>query len=214
LDDLCRGIRIFCVGRNYVEHARELANPIPERPLFFMKPGHAIVAPGAAIRFPCHGSDLQHEVEVVVRIGKEGRAGAAAEALAFVDSLALGLDLTLRDVQSEIKKKGHPWEIAKAFEQSAPLGGFTTYSSSIALDDIAFSCTVNDQVRQQGNTRDLIVPIPALIVELSRIWTLCPGDLIYTGTPHGVGPLRPGDTVTVTSPLLGSFFWRIVERQE
>ena len=203
--------RIFCIGMNYVAHIRELGNEIPDTPAVFMKSPLSLVRPGEPIHVPAHGSGFQHEVEVVVKIGKEGRAAAAAEALSFVSGVTLGLDLTLRTTQAELKKKGLPWEKCKAFEQSAPLGDFIVYPGSIKLDDISFGCRVNGEVRQQGTTRDMLFSIPVLIVEISRIWLLRPGDIIYTGTPPGIGPLNAGDTIEAFGERIGSFSWKIVD---
>lgn len=203
--------RIFCIGRNYAEHVRELSNVIPERPVIFMKPASSLVRPGQAIHYPAHGAELHHEVEVVVQIGKQGKPRNLEESHSFVSGLALGLDLTLRDLQRELKQKGLPWEAAKAFDQSAPLGDLVRYDGSLDLTAIQFSCTVNGEMRQQGNTKDMIFSVETLIVELSRIWALRPGDLVFTGTPAGVGPLLLGDHVEVESPQLGSFSWNIVE---
>jgi len=202
--------RIFCIGMNYAEHIRELANEIPDTPAVFMKSPLSLVRPGEPIHVPTHGRGFQHEVEVVVKISKEGRANGSSEALSFVSGITLGLDLTLRTTQSELKKKGLPWEKCKSFEQSAPLGEFIPYTSSIKLDDIPFECKVNGEVRQQGNTRDMLFSIPVLIVELSKIWLLRPGDIIYTGTPPGIGPLTAGDTIEAYGERIGSFSWKIV----
>ena len=133
------------------------------------------------------------------------------EAGSFISSITVGLDLTLRDVQEDLKQKGLPWEIAKAFEQSAPIGDFIPYDQSLDLKDISFGCKVNGTQRQRGNTSDMIFNIGELLVELSKIWVLCPSDLIYTGTPSGVGPLKIGDWIEVESDPIGSFSWSIIE---
>ena len=203
--------RVFCIGRNYVEHVRELSNVLPTKPVVFIKPASCLVGPGEKIHFPKHGNELHHEVEIVVKVGREGRAQTEEEALSFISALTVGLDLTLRDVQGELKKKGLPWEIAKAFEQSAPVGDFIPYDESLDLKDVSFGCRVNGIERQRGNTGKMIFSIERLLVELSRIWLLRPGDLIYTGTPSGVGPLTIGDTIEIYSDPTGSFSWSIVE---
>lgn len=203
--------RVFCIGRNYVEHVRELSNIVPTKPVVFIKPASCLVAPGEKIHFPKHGSELHHEVEIVMRVGREGRAGTEKEALSSIGAITVGLDLTLRDVQGELKKKGLPWEAAKAFEQSAPVGDFIPYDGSLDLKDISFGCKVNGIERQRGNTGKMIFSIPKLVVELSKIWLLRPGDLIYTGTPSGVGPLNIGDRIEVESGPIGSFSWNIIE---
>jgi acylpyruvate hydrolase len=203
--------RIFCIGRNYMEHVHELANAAPEKPVVFMKPAPCLVAPGETIHFPKHGNELHHEVEIVVRVGREGKPQTVTDALSFVSHITVGLDLTLRDVQQELKKKGLPWEIAKAFDQSAPIGEFVPYDGSLDLNNISFGCQVNGVERQTGNTGDMIFSIPRLLLELSKIWLLRPGDLVYTGTPSGVGPLKIGDSIKIESEPIGSFSWSIVE---
>jgi 2-keto-4-pentenoate hydratase/2-oxohepta-3-ene-1,7-dioic acid hydratase in catechol pathway len=202
--------RIFCIGMNYVEHIRELGNEVPDMPAVFMKSPLSVVHPGEPIHVPAHGSGFQYEVEVVVKIGKEGRAGNTEEAISFVSGLSLGLDLTLRATQSELRKKGLPWEKCKAFEQSAPLGNFIPYDGSFQLDDISFGCKVNGRIRQQGSTSGMLFNIPTLIVELGKVWLLRPGDVIYTGTPPGIGPLKAGDTIQIYSEKIGTFEWKIV----
>lgn len=203
--------RVFCIGRNYMEHVHELSNVIPTKPVIFIKPTSCLVKPGEKIHFPKHGKELHHEVEIVVQVGREGRPTTEEEALSFIHSITVGLDLTLRDVQEELKKKGLPWEIAKAFEQSAPLGDFIPYDGSLDLSHISFGCQVNGITRQRGNTGDMIFSFKKLLVELSKIWVLKPGDLIYTGTPSGVGPLKIGDLIEVESDPIGTFSWSIVE---
>jgi len=204
-------LRIFCIGRNYAEHVQELANAIPEKPVIFIKPATCLVKPGERIHFPKHGKELHHEVEIVVKIGSEGRVAREEEALSYVSGITVGLDLTLRDVQAEQKKKGLPWEIAKAFDQSAPIGDFVPYDKSVDLNNISFGCKVNGIERQKGNSRDMIFNIPRLLVEVSKVWILRPGDVIYTGTPSGVGPLKIGDSIEIESNLTGSFSWSIVQ---
>ncbi|MCJ7496917.1 MAG: fumarylacetoacetate hydrolase family protein [candidate division Zixibacteria bacterium] len=203
--------RVFCIGRNYVEHVQELKNIIPTKPVVFIKPASCLVEPGEKIHFPKHGTQLHHEVEIVVQVGSEGRVVREEEVLSFISSITIGLDLTLRDVQEDLKKKGLPWEIAKAFEQSAPIGNFVPYDQSVDLKNISFGCKVNGIERQRGNTGEMIFSIGKLLVELSKIWVLHPGDLIYTGTPSGVGPLKIGDSIEIESDSIGSFSWNIVK---
>jgi len=204
--------RIFCIGQNYVAHIRELGNPMPEAPVIFMRPLSCLVAPGAAVHFPRHGKELHYEVEVVVRIGKEGRGIDELDALTHIDALTLGADLTLRDLQIAAKKEGLPWDQAKAFEQSAPLGEFLAYDTdSIDLDNLNFRCRINGELRQDGNTNDMLFGFRRLIAELSSVWTLRPGDMIYSGTPSGVGPLQVGDTIEVENDQIGAFSWTIIE---
>ena len=207
--DQYEAMRVFCIGRNYAAHIEELNSEKLETPTMFSKPPTSLVPPGGDIQMPVHGKDLQHEAEVVVLIGKEGAPEDEEEAKSFIRALSLGLDMTLRDVQKVQKERRLPWEIAKSFDQSAPIGTFSPYNDSFDLADIPFSCHVNGELRQQGNTSDMIFSIPAQVVALSRIWRLLPGDIIYTGTPSGVGSLRPGDTISVESALMGPFSWNI-----
>ncbi len=201
--------RIFCIGKNYAEHVKELGGPAPGRPMVFMKPATSLVPPGETIPIPAHGSHLHHEAEVVVLIGQSGKNISESGAPDHIAGLTLGLDLTLRDVQSDLKKKGWPWEIAKAFDHSAPCGNPVPFDESLALDNIGFECSVNGTVRQTGNTGEMMFSIPNLINYLSGIWELKEGDLIYTGTPAGVGPLQSGDRITLHGDQLGKFEWTL-----
>ena len=198
--------RIFCIGKNYDKHIKELGGKqVPDEPVVFMKPLCSIVAPGN-ICPPPYGRELHHEVEVVLLIGKEGKDILESQALSHISDITLGLDLTLRDIQKKLKLKGLPWERAKSFEESAPLGIFKKYQG-MDLGTLPFSCFVNGDLRQEGNTGEMIFPGAKLIHILSGWWTLKPGDIIYTGTPAGVGPLQPGDRISVESPKIGSFSW-------
>ena len=147
----------------------------------------------------------------MIRIGKSGQPANEQEALTFVDAFTIGLDLTLRDVQNRLKDKGLPWEISKAFEQSAPIGTFVKYTQPGQLDDISFRCFVDGEKRQEGNSNDMIFSVARLIFELGKIWILQSGDLIYTGTHSGVGPLHIGNTVTIEGDKIGTFSWKIIE---
>lgn len=204
--------RIFCIGKNYDEHIKELGGKErPSEPVVFMKPVSNIVAPGDRLFSPRFGSDLHHEAEVVLLIGKEGKDISEENAHSHIAGITLGLDLTLRDIQGKLKKKGLPWELSKSFEQSAPLGHFKAFDSdSMDLDNLSFSCRVNGDLRQNGNTKDMIFPIKSLIVALSGWWTLRSGDIIFTGTPSGVGPLRAGDKIEIQNLDIGSFSWEII----
>ena len=198
--------RIFCIGKNYDKHIKELGGKqVPDEPVVFMKPLCSIVAPGN-ICPPPYGNELHHEVEVVLLIGKGGNNIPESQALTHISDITLGLDLTLRDIQKKLKLKGLPWERAKSFEESAPLGIFKKYQD-MDLGNLPFSCFVNDDLRQEGNTGEMIFPVAKLIHILSGWWTLKPGDIIYTGTPAGVGALQPGDRIVVESPKIGSFSW-------
>ena len=181
----------------------------PPAPVIFVKPASSLVPVGTRIRYPAHGNELHHEVEIVLRVGAPGRDIAREAVPAIVDAVTVGLDLTLRDVQRDLKAAGLPWEAAKAFDQSAPVGEFLPITGPTDLDDIDFGCWVNGEARQRGNTRDMIFPADVLIAHISRIWALEPGDLIFTGTPEGVAALVPGDRIEVEASGIGEFAWDI-----
>jgi fumarylpyruvate hydrolase len=185
--------RIYCVGRNYAAHAREMGkDPDREPPFFFCKPADAVVANHATIPYPSRTSSLHHEVELVVAIGQGGKNILPADALGHIFGYAVGNDLTRRDLQTDLKNKGHPWETGKAFEHSAPLGAIEP-AASRTFNHARIWLTVNGQMRQEANTSDLIWSVPDVISELSALFELCPGDLIFTGTPAGVGAVKSGD---------------------
>lgn len=208
--------RIFCIGKNYEEHIRELCDvsastqsKAEDRPVVFMKPVTSIVELGELIHVPAHGRILNHEVEVVIILSSGGKNILIEEALSHIAGVTLGLDLTLRDTQSEMKKKGYPWELSKSFDYSSPLGLMRPYDGSFDLLDIPFTCFVNGIKRQEGSTKDMIFTIPRIISFLSTVWELMPGDLIYTGTPSGVGIIGSRDEVVLDSSILGRFTWSI-----
>ncbi len=187
---------IFCIGRNYAAHAKELGNAVEEEPLVFLKPLSALLPEGEPIRLPDWSADIHHEAELVVLIGRGGRDIPESEALGHIAGVGIGLDLTARDIQSELKKKGHPWTKAKGFPGAACVSGFA--SCEPFPDAFSFSLSVNGQLRQSGDTRLMLFPLEVIIAHLSRLYGLQEGDVIYTGTPEGVGPLRSGDTLTLT----------------
>ena len=199
--------RIFCVGRNYAEHAKEMGNALPPEPVIFMKPVTSLVREGEKLVLPRGRGSVHHEMELVLAVGREAKDATPETALSLLAGVTLGLDLTLRDEQARLKQAGAPWELAKAFDGSAAVGRFSPAPVRFDPQALDMLCTVNGQVRQAGNTRDMLFPIPAILAFLSSRWRLLPGDLIYTGTPAGVGPLRPGDRVEISSPALGSFGW-------
>jgi len=203
--------RILCVGQNYAAHAREMGGD-PDRapPFFFDKPADAIVPSGGAIPYPPRTSDLHYEVELVVAIGGGGANIAAADARDHVLGLAVGIDLTRRDLQAEAKKAGRPWDMAKGFDMSAPCAPLTLLTPDFALNRGAITLTVNGAVKQQGDLADMIWSVPEIIAELSTYIALAPGDLIFTGTPAGVGPLVRGDTVVARVEGLPQLEIRIV----
>ena len=186
--------RIYCVGRNYAEHAREMGHdPDREPPFFFMKPPDAIVANGTTIPYPQMTQDLHHEIEMVVAIGKGGAGIPVEKALEHVFGYGVGLDMTRRDLQGEAKKMGRPWEMGKAFDNSAPCTPLKTVAMVGHPDKGAIWLKVNGAVKQKGDLAEMIWNVPETIAYLSNLITLRPGDLIMSGTPAGVGPVKPGD---------------------
>jgi len=201
--------RIFCIGRNYAEHAQEMDAPKPAEPVVFMKPATSLVAEGQPLVLPKGQGSVHHEMELVVAIGKRGADIPLQAALEYVAGVTLGIDLTLRDVQSRLKQSGQPWELSKSFDGSAAIGKFIAWSAQSDIQNIDMFCSVNGTLRQQGNTRDMLFPVAKIIAFLSRHWRLLPGDLIYTGTPAGVGPLLAGDRIEIESPQIGRFCWDV-----
>lgn len=188
---------VYCIGRNYTEHAKELNNPVPALPVVFTKPVTAITFDGGEILIPgILTKDVHHEAEMVISIGKTGRFINEDEAMSYISGYGIGIDVTARDLQSALKSKGHPWTLAKGMDTFAPIGNFVEASSIENPADLTVTLSVNGELRQSGNTSDMIFSLPALISYLSGFVTLRRGDLIFTGTPAGVGPLRNGDKVT------------------
>jgi fumarylpyruvate hydrolase len=186
--------RIYCVGRNYAEHTREMGfDPEREPPFFFTKPADAIVATGASIPYALATQNLHHEMELVVAIGRDGVGIPREAALEYVYGYAAGLDMTRRDLQLAARDKGRPWDVGKAFDQSAPVSAIHRASEIGHPANGAIWLEVNDEPRQRADLKDLIWPVPDVIAFLSELFTLRPGDLIFTGTPSGVGPVKPGD---------------------
>lgn len=188
-------MKIICVGRNYAAHAAELKNEIPENPVIFMKPDTALVKNNAPVYYPDFTEDLHYEVELVVRISKMGKHIEEKFASKYYDEFGLGIDFTARDIQSELKQKGLPWERAKAFDQSAVIGEFWPIDEFNDHEDISFELLKNNEVVQRGNTSDMLFGIDRLVSNVSQICTLKVGDLIFTGTPSGVGPVKRGDSL-------------------
>lgn len=185
--------KAVCVGRNYVAHARELANPVPEQPLLFIKPLSAFVNAEPEVTYPSELGAIHYECELVVIVGQRLSRASEAEALKSIDGYGLGLDLTLRDVQSDLKAKGHPWERAKAFDGSCLLGSFKTIQQPDDLLNCEYRFYVNGELKQHGDTGCMIFPIAQLLSDISYSFTLFPGDVVMTGTPAGVGRLRNND---------------------
>ncbi len=191
--------RIFCVALNYKDHAREMGgDPEADPPFFFMKPAGAIVQNGGTVPYPPGTGDLQHEVELVVAMNTGGRNVPAEEANDMVFGYAVGLDMTKRDVQTELKKKGRPWEMAKSFDFSAPCSAIALKIRTGVIAKGKMECRVNGQLRQSGDLRGMIWGVPQIIHYLSQQVEIAPGDLIFTGTPAGVGPVVKGDKIEAT----------------
>ena len=203
--------RIYCVGRNYAEHAREMGHdPDRELPFFFQKNPDNLVLDNKDFPYPTMTSNLHHEIELVVAMGQGGRDISAANALAHVYGYALGIDLTRRDLQNEAKKTGRPWEIGKAFEHSAPMTDITPATKSGHLSKGAIWLKVNGEVRQQSDLTQLIWNIPEIIAHLSAIFELRAGDLIMTGTPAGVAAVKPGDVMEGFCEGVGTIITKVV----
>jgi len=186
--------RIYCVGRNYAEHAREMGHdPNREPPFFFMKPANSIVQNNATLGFPVETKEVHHEIELVVAIGKGGKNIPMEKSLDHVWGYGVGLDMTRRDLQGEAKKAGRPWEMGKAFDESAPCTALKPANEIGHPATGAIWVKVNGQTKQQGDLSQQIWNVPEQIAYLSKMITLAPGDLIFTGTPAGVGPVNPGD---------------------
>jgi fumarylpyruvate hydrolase len=185
--------RILCVGRNYAAHRREMGGDDRDPPFFFAKPADAIVPPGRDPAYPPRTGNLHHEIELVVAIGKAGANVAPEAALDLIYGYAVGVDLTRRDLQNAAKDKGQPWDAAKGFDDSAPISPIRRWHGPAPAGRIAVS--VNGAVKQQAVVADMIWNVAEVISEASRLWALAPGDLIFTGTPEGVGPLQKGDRI-------------------
>jgi fumarylpyruvate hydrolase len=187
--------RVYCVGRNYAEHVLEMGNDTRDPPFFFGKPADAIVVGGADIPYPPQTSDFHHEIELVVAIGKDGADIAPADALTHVYGYAAGLDMTRRDLQAQAKKAGRPWDMAKGFDHSAPVTPIARAADVGHPSGGRIWLEVNGSLRQEGDIGEMIWSVPEILAELSTWLALEPGDLVFTGTPAGVGRLAPGDRV-------------------
>ncbi|EGD83105.1 fumarylacetoacetate hydrolase domain-containing protein 1 [Salpingoeca rosetta] len=195
LVDTCR--KIVCVGRNYKAHAAELGNAVPSKPMLFLKPPSSLLLPGdGPIEIPREVTELHHEVELGVVIGDTGRDVAEADAMKLVDGYVLALDMTARNLQQEAKEKGHPWSVAKGYDTFCPISDVVAKERVADPSNVRLWCSVDGEMRQDGNTKDMIFSIPTLISYISRIFTLQRGDLVLTGTPSGVGPIAPGQSIT------------------
>jgi acylpyruvate hydrolase len=186
-------MKIICIGRNYAEHAKEMKSEVPTEPVFFMKPDTALLKDSEPFYYPDFTKDLHHEIEIVIKINKVGKHIEEQFAHKYYDEIGLGIDFTARDLQAQCKAKGLPWEKAKAFDASAPIGKFISKSQLGDLNGIDFELKVNGESRQVGNTKDLLFSFDKVIAYVSKFVTLKVGDLIYTGTPEGVGAVAIGD---------------------
>ena len=186
-------MKFICIGRNYVDHVKELGNKIEERPLIFMKPESALLQNGKIFIIPDHLGSIHHELEIILKINRNGKCIDQEFAHKYYDEIGLGIDFTARDLQNELKSKGHPWELAKGFDQSAVVGQFIPKEKIKDQENIHFHLTKNGQTVQEGWTKDLMFSFDYIIHYVSQYVTLKMGDIIFTGTPAGVGPVVSGD---------------------
>jgi len=186
-------MKIIAIGRNYAAHAEELNNPIPTSPVIFMKPDTAVLKDNKPFYLPDFSSDIHYELEVVLKVGKEGKHIQEKFAANYYDEIGLGIDFTARDIQSRHKEKGLPWELAKSFDNSAPISLFLPKTKFEDLYQLNFELQINQQSRQLGNTKNLLFSFEKIIAFVSQYITLKKGDLIFTGTPEGVGQIKAGD---------------------
>lgn len=201
--------KIVCLGRNYAEHIKELGNDTPDQPVIFIKPATSIIADGETMIIPSYSKDCHHEAELAVLIGKKGKNIAEAEAMTYVAGYGIAIDMTLRDVQADLKKKGLPWEVAKAFDTSCPLSPFVAAATIADPHQLAIRLWVNDELRQDATTALMMRRIPQMICEISAIFTLEEGDVILTGTPAGVGPVKAGDRMRAEIEAVGRIEVRV-----
>ncbi len=188
--------KIVCIGRNYAEHARELNNPVPDEPLLFIKPATSAVYMTRPIDFPRDRGTVHYETELAVLIGRPLTNASPSEAEAAILGYGMALDLTLRDLQAELKAKGHPWERAKSFDGACPLSPFVS-PERLPREHISFTLDIDHQRRQTGDTREMLHPVVPLIAHISHQFSLAPGDVVLTGTPSGVGPIESGQTFSL-----------------
>lgn len=188
-------MKIICVGLNYRKHAAEMHRPVPSEPMIFLKPDSAILKKNKPFFLPDFSADLQYEAEIVLRISRLGKGIMPKYAGRYFDALTVGIDFTARDLQNKLSEAGHPWELSKTFDGSAPLGTFIPVERFADMGNISFTLDINGVIRQSGNTSDLIFNFNDIISYVSRYYTLKTGDLIFTGTPSGVGPVQKGDNL-------------------
>jgi 2-keto-4-pentenoate hydratase/2-oxohepta-3-ene-1,7-dioic acid hydratase in catechol pathway len=186
-------MKFFCIGRNYAEHAKELGNEVPDEPVIFMKPKSALLQPNVPFYYPEFTNELHYECELVIRISKNGKYIKEKDAHHYYDAITLGIDFTARDIQSELKKKGLPWEKAKAWDNSAVVGKYKLITPEIDVKNINFNMSKNGMIVQQGNSNQMIHSIDKIVSYISNYFSLNIGDMIFTGTPAGVGECVVGD---------------------
>lgn len=192
-------MKIICIGRNYADHARELGNQVPAEPVVFLKPQSAILSHKHPFYIPEWTQDVHHEIELVVKINRLGKTISESHASRYYDEVGLGIDFTARDIQTQLKAKGHPWERAKAFDGSAVVGHFMKLTDlGKEVQDLQFQLTNRGQVVQEGHTKDMLFSVDRLISEVSKFMTIKVGDLLFTGTPAGVAAVRPQDRLVGT----------------
>ena len=196
--------KIVCLGRNYLDHIRELNNEVPDQPVIFCKPGSSLLQNGGQVMIPTYSSDCHHELELAVLIGKQGKNIPVSEAMSYACGYGVALDLTLRDVQTQQKSKGLPWEIAKGFDTACPLTDFIPAEKITDPDNLELSLRINGQIRQQGNTNMMMRSVAQIVSEISSFYTLEEGDIILTGTPAGVGQIASGDLLEGVIEQVGS----------
>lgn len=190
--------KVVCVGRNYAEHAKELGNDVPDAPILFIKPATSVVPLDGGFAIPQDQGSVHHEAEIALLISQDAININADQAWEHVSHISVALDLTLRDVQSKLKEKSHPWEIAKGFDGACPLGKWVSKDAVSDLDNIAIELNKNGEQKQKGDSTQMITAIPELLAYMSQVFTLKAGDVILTGTPAGVGPLQKGDQLHIT----------------
>lgn len=201
-------MKIIAIGRNYIDHAKELNNPVPATPVVFLKPDSSIIKMNKPFFLPLFSEEIHHEVEIVLKISRLGKNIASKFAYRYFNEIGIGIDFTARDLQRNCMNKGLPWEIAKAFDGSAPIGKFVNVNKFRDVNNISFRLEINDKVVQQGNTKDMIFSPVEIIAYVSKFFTLKTGDLIFTGTPAGVGPVYKNDHLKayIEDELLLDFF--------
>ncbi|MBR9974493.1 MAG: fumarylacetoacetate hydrolase family protein [Bacteroidetes bacterium] len=197
---------IYCIGRNYIKHIQELENEVNAEPVLFLKPAASLITQHREIELPAFSADVHHETEMVLLVGREGRNVAEEHALHHIAGVGVGLDLTARDTQTALRDKGLPWTVSKGFETAACVSDFLPRQSFPDLSDVRFALQVNGVQRQEGDTSLMIFSVPRIVAFISSIVTLLPGDLIFTGTPHGVAAIAPGDRLDLTMGELSATF--------